>query len=118
MKCPHCQHTFFAGWKAYFTQGLGNYRCPQCAETSRLSYHWWYWLRALFVQVLVAVVPALLVLGPGSRWFTEITPLFALKFIVLFLFFAVIFGLPVDRYLDNHYRPLRKKAPRKEAEKE
>ncbi len=112
MKCPHCQQTFFAGWKVYFAKALGDRLCPHCGETSRLSYHWTYWLRTLIVLLLVTGVPTLFVLslGPGRIFDSTLV-----QFVATFLLFMVIFGIPVDRYLDNHFRALRKKERRPES---
>ena len=95
MKCPHCNHTFALTWKEYFLEIWGRHSCVACKCRFKLSYSWLY----LAITVLIALIIAGLATFLIVRW-THSRVMAAVGSLVIVL----VVLLPLDRWLDDHWR--------------
>lgn len=96
--CPYCQQQIPLTWKRYFTEPGLKHRCPHCGRVSRLSDATspkLWGLRACG-QLLGGVPLALIFMFRFGLWFS----------IPGFVIGGFATGLPIDKYLDGHFRQL------------
>jgi hypothetical protein len=95
MKCPHCNHTFALTWKEYFREVWGHHNCAVCKRRFKLSYSWSY-LSILGLMTLIIVGLATFLIARSSHSWV-ITSVAGLVIVLAVL-------LPLDRWLDDHWR--------------
>jgi drug/metabolite transporter superfamily protein YnfA len=95
MKCPHCHHTFALTWKEYFCEIWGHHNCVACKRRFKLSFSWWYLAIAVLITLIIAGLATFLVV----RW-THSRMIATVGGLVIVL----VVLLPLDRWLDDHWR--------------
>jgi len=95
MKCPHCNHTFALTWKEYFLEIWGRHNCVACKRRFKLSCSWSYLAIAVLMALIIAGLATFLV----ARW-THSRVNAAVGGLVIIL----VVLLPLDRWLDDHWR--------------
>jgi hypothetical protein len=95
MKCPQCNHTFALTWKEYFREIWGHHNCVACKHRFKLSFSWSY----LAITVLVVLIIAGLTTFLVARW-TH----YRVMAVVTGLVIGLVVLLPLDRWLDDHWR--------------
>lgn len=102
MKCPHCHHEFRLTWKRYLWTRAGHHECPQCHQLSRFRFTYLYFL-ALFPAFGLGGFPAgflfLILFGQNIGF-------------IGFLLGGLLTVLPIDKFIDDRFRPLEKITPR------
>jgi hypothetical protein len=95
MKCPHCNHAFALTWKEYFREIRGRHDCVACKRRFKLSCSWSYLAITALVALIIAGMATFLIV----RW-THFRVLAAIGGLVIVL----VVLLPLDRWLDDHWR--------------
>ena len=95
MKCPYCHHKFDLTWKEYFREIWGRHDCVACKRRFKLSFSWLY----LAITVLMALIIGGLATFLIVRW-THSRLIAAIGGLVIVL----VVLLPLDRWLDDHWR--------------
>jgi drug/metabolite transporter superfamily protein YnfA len=95
MKCPHCNHTFALNWKEYFREIRGHHNCVACKRRFKLSWSWSYLAIAVLVALIIAGLATFLV----AHW-THFRVMAAVGGLLI----VPVVLLPLDRWLDDHWR--------------
>jgi hypothetical protein len=105
MVCPHCHRSFPLSWGRYIRSPLGKHMCPECGESSRLS-----WTLSYFAFLIVAWVSFVTVAFLVTRWLWphfEQTGEQAPFYVAVYLTGCVLI-VPLDRWYDERFRKLEK----------
>ena len=95
MKCPYCHHKFDLTWKEYFCEIWGHHNCVACKRRFKLSFSWSYLAIAVLMALIIGgLATFLIVRWTHSRVMAAVCSL-AIVLVVL---------LPLDRWLDDHWR--------------
>ena len=95
MKCPHCNHTFALTWKEYFLEILGRHNCVACKRRFKLSFSWSYLAIAVLMALIIGGLATFLIVRWTHSRVTAAVCSLAIVLVVL---------LPLDRWLDDHWR--------------
>src|SRR5712692_9457008 len=99
MTCPHCSEHFPLTWPRYWGAPFGKHSCPRCGNTSKLGLTSGYVAVTLSFWIVITAVAIIASFALDDRvtgwyWFGT--------FLV-----GLIFGLPIDKWLDQRLRTLR-----------
>jgi drug/metabolite transporter (DMT)-like permease len=95
MKCPYCHHAFALTWKEYFQEIWGRHNCIACKRRFKLSFSWSYLAITVLIALIIGTMATFLIIRrTHSRTITAIGCLVVVLVVLL----------PLDRWLDDHWR--------------
>jgi hypothetical protein len=95
MKCPYCNHTFALTWKGYFREVWGRHNCAACKRRFKLSYSWSDLAIVGLMALIIAGLATFLIARSSHSWVIAAVTGLVIVLVVL---------LPLDRWLDDHWR--------------
>jgi hypothetical protein len=100
---------FALTWRRYLRSPLGNHRCPQCAQPSRLKHSATYNV-AILVTIMILAAGAFI---PTFYMATSIFPSLPKEYNWLIVYVAVLLFVILDKYFEGRFSRLVKREEKK-----